>query len=137
MTTSRQEIVIEGSYDGSVWKEYAFRHKPGDVKRAPGFVAPFQPRLDWHMWFAAVEPPEANPWFARLMVKLLQGSKPVLALFEEDPFPDAPPTFVRATLYRYRFTTPEERKLDGAWWRREMKVEYFPPTSVRSLLGGP
>ena len=133
VTASRQEVVIEGSADGIEWKTYGFRRKPGDVKRAPGFTAPFQPRLDWHMWFAAVAPPEANPWFARLMVRLLQGSDPVLALFAEDPFPDAPPAYVRATLYRYRFTTPEERKLDGAWWRAAMRVEYFPQTTLNSF----
>lgn len=134
---TRQEIVIEGSDDGVEWKPYAFRHKPGDVKRAPGFVAPFQPRLDWHMWYAVIEPPEANPWFGRLMVLLLQGSKPALSLFGGNPFPDAPPAYVRATLYRYRFTTPEERKLDGAWWRAAMRIEYFPTTSLSSLQGGP
>lgn len=133
MTTTRPEIVIEGSADGVVWKEYALRHRPGDVKRAPGLVAPFQPRLDWDMWFAALSPSEANPWFARLMIKLLQGSKPVLAFFKDNPFPDDPPTYVRATLYRYRFTTPEERKLDGAWWRRAMRIEYFPAMSLNSL----
>lgn len=135
--TARQEIVIEGSADGIEWKAYEFRHKPGDVKRAPSFVAPFQPRLDWHMWLASVTPPDANPWFARLMVKLLQGSDPVLALFKEDPFPDAPPAYVRATLYRYRFTTPEERKLDGAWWRAAMRAEYLSQTTLSSLPGGP
>jgi len=133
---TREEIVVEGSDDGIEWKEYAFAHKPGDVKLAPGFVAPFQPRLDWHMWFAAVSPPDANPWFARLMVRLLQGSKPVLALFADDPFPDAPPTYVRARVYRYRFTTAEERKLDGAWWRRSMRTDYFPSMTLRSATGG-
>jgi len=135
--TTREEIVVEGSSDGIEWKAYEFRHKPGDVKRAPEFVSPFQPRLDWHMWFAAVSPPEANPWFGRLMVRLLQGSDDVLALLRENPFPDAPPKYVRATLYRYRFTTPEERELDGAWWRSAMKVEYFPQMSLSSLPGGP
>lgn len=134
---TRHEVIIEGSVDGVEWKSYAFRHKPGDVKRVPSSVAPFQPRLDWQMWYAGVESPETNPWFTRLVVKLLQGSKPVLALFEEDPFPDAPPTYVRATLYRYRFTTSEERKLDGAWWRRAMRIEYFPQMRLDSLQGGP
>lgn len=133
----REEVVIEGSADGVEWRAYEFLHKPGDVKRAPRFASPFQPRLDWHMWFAAVAPPEANPWFGRLMVRLLQGSGDVLALLRENPFPDGPPKYVRATLYRYRFTTPEERKLDGAWWRSAMKVEYFPQMSLSSLPGGP
>lgn len=121
--------------DGVAWKAYRLPHEPGDVKRAPGFVAPFQPRLDWHMWYAAATPPQANPWFGRLMAQLLTGSAPVRALFAEDPFPDAPPKFVRATLYRYRFTTPEERKLDGAWWRAAMRAEYLPPSSLGALQG--
>ncbi len=134
---SRQEVVIEGSMDGVEWKPYGFAHKPGDVKRAPSFVAPFQPRLDWHMWYAAVSPIEANPWFAPLVAGLLRGSEPVLALLGENPFPDAPPAYVRATLYRYRFTTPEERALDGAWWRAAMRIEYFPATSITAYPGGP
>ncbi len=136
MTTHRQEIVIEGSDDDVTWKEYAFRDKPGDVKRAPRFIAPFQPRLDWQMWFAALGDAEQTPWFGDLMIRLLQGSRPVLALLKENPFPDAPPKYVRAIAYVYRFTTLDERRKDGAWWKRQMKVEYYPPTSLSSLTGG-
>lgn len=138
MPASRSEVVIEGSMDGKDWKPYHLPHAPGDVKRAPTRIAPFQPRLDWHMWFAGLSEAEADPWFPRLMVRLLQGSKPVLALFAGNPFPEGAPKHVRATLYRYRFTTPEERALDGAWWRREMKVTYFPEMSLKDLsTGGP
>lgn len=136
MTTQRLEIVIEGSEDGAHWKEYLLPHRPGDVKRAPGLVAPFQPRLDWQTWFAAFGADEERLWMRNLMIRLLQGSKPVLALFRENPFPAAPPAYVRATVYRYRFTTPQERKADGAWWRREMRVEYFPTMSASSFVGG-
>lgn len=136
MTTHRQEILIEGSDDGVTWKEYAFRDKPGDVKRAPRFIAPFQPRLDWQMWFAALSDADQNLWFTDLMFRLLQGSKPVLALFKDVPFPDAPPTYIRATLYTYRFTTLDEHKTDGAWWHRQMKFGYFPATSLRTFTGG-
>ncbi len=134
---TREEVVIEGSDDGVAWKPYGFLHKPGDVKRKPSFVAPFHPRLDWHLWYAAVTPLDANPWFPRLMVKLLQGSEPVLALFGENPFPDGPPAHVRATLYRYRFTTPEERARDGAWWRAAMRIELLPPMTVSSFVSRP
>ena len=57
MTTKRDEIVIEGSDDGVEWREYEFRYKPGDVARRPRWNIPHQPRLDWQMWFAALDDP--------------------------------------------------------------------------------
>ncbi|MFA5853620.1 MAG: lipase maturation factor family protein [Patescibacteria group bacterium] len=135
-TAARQEVIIEGSTDGVVWKEYGFVQKPGDPKRAPGWAMVFQSRLDWRMWSAARSEPTTYPWVAHLMIRLLQGSEPVLALFEENPFPQSPPKYVRATLYAYRFTTPEERARDGAWWRREMKSSYLPTLSLGAQPGG-
>lgn len=131
MTTTRHEIEIEGSNDGENWQPYIFRYKPGPLNRAPGWIAPFQPRLDWQMWFAALGSYRENPWFARLMLQLLQGSKPVLALFEYDPFHGTPPIHVRASLYDYRFTTAAERRQTGNWWHREPRGLYFPPVSLR------
>jgi hypothetical protein len=131
---ARQEVVIEGSMDGVVWKEYIFVQKPSDPKRSPAWAASLQSRLDWRMWSAARSEPDASPWIAHLMIRLLQGSKPVLALFESDPFSQAP-KYVRATLYAYRFTTPEERARDGAWWRREMKSSYLPTLSLGAQPG--
>lgn len=128
---SREELVLEGSDDGLEWKEYAFRHLPGDVKRAPAFVAPFQPRLEGRLREAAAAPDASGAWIRRIADRLLEGSEPVAALFRTEPFPDAPPRFVRATVYRYRFTTPHERALDGAWWRRSMRAEELPPTSLQ------
>ena len=77
MTKDRDEIVIEGSADGIEWLPYEFKWKPGDVMRAPGWCAPHQPRLDWQMWFAALESYRENPWFVRLIVRLLEGSQDV------------------------------------------------------------
>ena len=74
MTKDRCEIVLEGSADGIDWLPYEFKWKPGDVKRAPGWCAPHQPRLDWQMWFAALGTPRENPWFVALIFRLLQGS---------------------------------------------------------------
>lgn len=130
MTTFRREIVIEGSRDGVEWLPYEFRWKPGDPDRAPRLAAPHQPRLDWQMWFAALGPYYNNPWFPGLMIRLLQGSPEVLDLFEDNPFPDEPPRYIRATLYDYRFTRSEE----GApppWWTREELAPYFPRTALR------
>lgn len=131
MTTERNEIVVEGSNDGTNWRPYEFKYKPGDVDRRPAFVAPFQPRLDWQMWFAALGSYEQNPWFENYCARLLQGSPPVLGLLAKNPFPGQPPRFIRAEFYNYRFTTPAERRATGAWWHREFIGEYMPVVSLR------
>ena len=133
MTKDRCEIVIEGSADGVEWAPYEFKWKPGDVERAPGWCAPHQPRLDWQMWFAALEAPEQNPWLVGLIVRLLEGSRDVTGLLAHDPFPDKPPHYIRAMFYRYRFTNSEERWQSGAWWKRQELREYLPTISRDQL----
>jgi hypothetical protein len=128
MTTTRPEIIVEGSNDGVTWLEYEFKHKPGNVRRSPGWVAPHQPRLDWQMWFAALGPPEASPWIEPLLARLLLGSTSVRRLFAEPPPVDA--TALRIVSYRYRFTTPEERAATGDWWFRSDAMEWLPPLRV-------
>jgi hypothetical protein len=130
MTTSRPEIIIEGSDDGQNWLEYGFKYKPGDLKRPPPWVAPYQPRLDWQMWFAALGSYQDNPWFINLMVRLLQGSPDVTGLLEKNPFPSRLPSYIRAVLYEYRFTDIHTRRATGAWWQRELKGLYFPPVAL-------
>lgn len=130
MTTTRPEIVLEGSRDGVNWLAYEFRYKPGDLRRRPAFVAPHQPRLDWQMWFAALGQVRQNPWFGNFVVRLLQGSPEVLALLERNPFPDAPPRYIRAVLYEYRFTNRDERRATGAWWKRKQLGLYLEPVSL-------
>lgn len=132
MTTSRPEIIVEGSKDGLLWRSYDFKWKPGDLRRRPRLVAPHQPRLDWQMWFAALDRVERNPWLLNFLVRLLQGSPEVLALLETNPFPDQPPRYVRAVLYDYHFT----RFGDGAWWKPERKGLYCPPISLRETERG-
>ena len=133
MTKDRDEIVIEGSTDGIEWAPYEFKWKPGDVKRAPGWCAPHQPRLDWQMWFAALESPQQNPWLVGLIVRLLEGSRDVTGLLANNPFPDKPPHYIRAMFYRYRFTDSEERRQTGAWWKRQELREYLPTISRDQL----
>jgi predicted DCC family thiol-disulfide oxidoreductase YuxK len=130
MTTERREIIVEGSNDGVTWLPYEFKYKPGDVNRRPGFIEPFQPRLDWQMWFAALGDVRQNPWFGRFCERLLQGSPEVLALLQKNPFPDRPPRLIRAELYDYTFTDPVTRRTTGAWWHRELIGEYLPPISL-------
>jgi hypothetical protein len=121
MTTERPELVIEGSPDGVHWKEYQFRYKPGLVDRRPPFVAPFHPRLDWQMWFAALDPVQSYGWLRALTEHLRTGTPEVLALLGRNPFPDAPPAFLRIVRYEYRFSTPDERRQTGAWWVRTVR----------------
>jgi hypothetical protein len=130
MTTSRLEIVVEGSDDGIAWRAYEFRYKPGDVTRRPGFVEPHQPRLDWQMWFAALGRYETTPWFAPFLARLLEGSPPVLGLLGPNPFLEHPPKYVRAVAYDYRFTTLAERRATGTWWSRSLVGAYSPVASL-------
>jgi len=131
MTTSRPEIIIEGSNDGETWLPYEFKWKPGDLQRRPRFVAPHQPRLDWQMWFAALSSYQRNPWFVNFMVRLLEGSPEVLGLLADNPFPNAPPRFIRAVVYDYHFTDFNTSRIDGAWWQRgEPRGLYAPVLSL-------
>jgi len=131
MTTTRPEIIIQGSNDGTHWQDYQFKYKPGGLKKAPGWVAPYQPRLDWQMWFAALSDYRSNPWFVNLMIRLLEGSPQVLALLGKNPFPSAPPRYVRALTYDYRFTNFAERRATGNWWQRQLVGLYFPAATLR------
>jgi hypothetical protein len=133
MTKDRSEIVLEGSADGVQWLPYEFKWKPGDVRRAPGWCAPHQPRLDWQMWFAALETPQENPWLLGLIVRLLQGSPGANGLLAHNPFSNKPPHYIRATFYRYRFTTVGELRESGAWWKRQELREYLPTISADQL----
>ncbi len=130
MTTSRPEIVLEGSNDKITWGEYGFKYKPGEVQRRPAWVAPHQPRLDWQMWFAALGSYRNNPWILEFEYRVLEGSPDVLGLLDGNPFPSAPPRYLRAQLYEYRFTTWSERRQTGAWWHRQLLGPYLPPLSL-------
>jgi hypothetical protein len=132
MTTSRPEIIVQGSNDGDTWLDYEFKFKPGDLKKAPRWVEPYQPRLDWQMWFAALSNYRSNPWFSNFMVRILQGSPDVLRLLGKNPFPDAPPKYVRAQVFDYSFTDFEKRRATGDWWQRAPRGLYFPATSLKA-----
>jgi hypothetical protein len=123
MTTERPEIVIEVSEDGRSWKEYEFRWKAGDVMRRPRFVEPHMPRLDWQMWFAALDPVGNRDWLTTLARRLEAGTPEVLGLLGRNPFAEAPPRAVRMVLYQYRFSTPAERDRTGSWWTRTPVAE--------------
>jgi predicted DCC family thiol-disulfide oxidoreductase YuxK len=131
MTKDRPEIIIEGSDDGVDWRPYVFKWKPGPLQRMPAFVEPHQPRLDWQMWFAALSDVQQNQWFYGLMQRLLENSPEVTRLLGENPFPEKPPRYLRAELYRYRFSSRAEHRTTGAWWSRQDLREYLPMVSLR------
>lgn len=154
MTTTRLEIIVEGSNDGVHWSEYEFKYKPGDVHRAPPWVEPQQPRLDWQMWFAALGAHTTDPysllpelrsnsaltfrlfesgadvWFVNFTERLLQGSPQVLALLDKNPFPDAPPRYIRARLFEYKFADANAPTTTGTWWIRADREIYLEPLSL-------
>jgi hypothetical protein len=136
VTKTRYEVVLEGTRDDrpgpdTAWQEYEFKGKPGDPARRPRQFAPYHLRLDWLMWFAALSPGYADPWLSRLAQRLLQGDRDVSKLLRRDPFGDQPPRFVRARLFRYRFTTREERRSTGDWWDRRVVGDFLGPVSLR------
>jgi len=118
MTTERPEIVVEVSADGTSWKEWEFRWKAGDLTRRPPFVEPHMPRLDWQMWFAALDPRGAQPWLAALIQRLLDSDEAVTRLLGPNPL-GSRPQCVKLVYYQYRFTSRAERAATGAWWKRD------------------
>jgi hypothetical protein len=131
MTTERPELAVEVSRDGVAWRELDFRWKPDDPRERPRFVAPHMPRLDWQMWFAALDPRGQAGWLLPFAQRILEGAPPVVRLLRRPPFPGGPPRLARIVLYRYRFTTPTERARTGAWWHRERISELTPPLTLR------
>jgi hypothetical protein len=137
ISRTRYEVAVEGTTDSTItasseWREYQFKAKPGDVSRRPPVVAPYHLRLDWLMWFAALSPSYADPWFLPLVGRLLQNDRATLGLMSGNPFRDQAPVWVRARLYDYRFTTPAEHKATGQWWERTFVREYLSPVSLQT-----
>jgi hypothetical protein len=136
ITKERHEIIIEGTdaeeiTEGTVWREYEFRGKPGDPARLAPQIAPYHLRLDWLMWFAAMSNPTDYPFFPQLLLKLLEGDVATASLLRTNPFPQAPPRWIRAQLYRYRFTSPDERRNTGRWWARRLIAPYIDAVRLR------
>ena len=134
MTRGRYEIEFQGSADGQNWVTYPFRFKPQDPSKAPGIYAPYQPRLDWNLWFASLGEWRSNPIVPSTEERLLTGASDVLSLFAANPFPHEPPRQVRAVVWQYWFTTPVEKRAQGLWWRREL-LGLYAPTLEREADG--
>lgn len=136
MTRGRYEIEFQGSDDGQKWLVYPFRFKPQDPAKAPGIYAPYQPRFDWNLWFASLTTwrDEEGHIVPRTEQALLRGSPDVLQLFAGNPFPNGPPKMIKAVLWQYWFTTPQEKRATGMWWRRE-QMGIYAPTLEREADG--
>jgi len=126
MTPSRYEIEFQGSNDGKSWTAYPFRYKPQDPFAPPGIYAPYQPRFEWNLWFASLGDWQQNDLVPATEERLLENDVDVLALFKADPFPRTPPRYVRAVLWQYWFTSMEEKRRTGNWWKRELLGLYAP-----------
>ncbi len=130
MTRGRYEIEFQGSNDGDHWTAYPFRYKPQALNQPPGIYAPYQPRFDWNLWFASLGDWQQNEMVPLTEERLLVSSPAVLSLFRDNPFKDSPPRYVRAVLWQYRFTTREEKRETGDWWRREQMGLYAPELTL-------
>lgn len=112
------------------WREYGFLGKPGEVDRLPPQVAPYHLRLDWLMWFAALSPRCNETWFPRLVERLLEGDPAIRRLLRHDPFPHTPPRWIRARLFRYRFSDRRELRAGRGWWVRLPVGVFLPPVGL-------
>jgi lipase maturation factor 1 len=130
MTRGRYEIEFQGSNDGVNWIAYEFRNKPQVLDEAPRIYAPYQPRFDWNLWFASLGDWRENEIVPLTEERLLLGDNDVLALFWRNPFPQLPPRYVRAVLWQYWFTSLEEKRSTGDWWRRESLGLYAPELTM-------
>jgi len=130
----RNEIIFEGTRDDLItshthWKEYEFPYKPGDPMRRPPVITPYYGRLDWQIWFAAMASPHEYPWTLHFVWKLLHNDPGTLSLLANNPFPEGPPHYVRARLYKYKFAPPG----DPAWWHRTLIGDWLPALSTSDL----
>jgi len=129
----RLNVVFEGTDADvpdaqAVWKEYPYQALPVALDKRPPQIAPYQPRLDWQMWFAAMSTPDQYPWTLHLVWKLLHNDPGALSLFGGNPFPEKPPRYIRAVLYRYTFAPPGNSQ--GNWWQRQELGLWLPPLSA-------
>jgi len=134
MTRGRYEIEFQGSNDGQNWTPYLFRFKPQALNQAPGIYAPYQPRFEWNLWFASLGDWEQNDLVPLTEERLLDNDPDVIALFRGNPFPQAPPRYVRAVRWQYWFTSIDEKRHTGNWWKRNL-IGLYAPTLTRQPDG--
>jgi hypothetical protein len=126
MTHGRYEIEFQGSNDGQNWIPYPFRNKPQALNEPPRIYAPYQPRFDWNLWFDSLGSWRQSQIVPLIEERLLANDADVLALFSSNPFSQSPPRFVRAVLWQYWFTSIDQKRRTGNWWRRQYLGLYAP-----------
>jgi hypothetical protein len=129
----RYNVIFEGTMDSDTsnnanWKPYIYKGLPVLLDRRSPQIAPYQLRLDWQMWFASMSTPNDYPWTVHLVWKLLHNDPGAVGLFASNPFPDKPPRYIRAVLYRYSFAKPGNS--EGLIWNRESLGQWLPPMAV-------
>jgi hypothetical protein len=129
----RLNVVFEGTSDqypgdSAHWKPYPYKGLPVALDKRPPQIAPYQLRLDWQMWFAAMASPADYPWTLNLVAKLLHNDPAAVGLFARNPFPRQPPRYIRAVRYRYTFARPGNA--EGRWWNRERVDIWLPALSA-------
>jgi hypothetical protein len=116
ITRDRIEPELQ-TFDGSSWTPHDMLHKPGAEDRAPHLVAPHQPRVDFQLWFYGLSFQRgAPPYVVALLDRACHDPAAIQALYP-GPLPEAPRA-ARMAFYQYHFTTPDERRATGAWWKR-------------------
>lgn len=127
MTVERPEITIESSTDGVVWEPYRFRYKMNPSESSLPFFMPHMPRLDWQMWFAALEYRESGRppgWIMSLLARLQEGSPDVKGLLLPSGATEISPRMFRLRLDLLQFTEPAEHRQSGRVWRAQPLPEY-------------
>ncbi|AQL43868.1 hypothetical protein BV210_14650 [Halorientalis sp. IM1011] len=142
ITKRRYQLVVEGTRaddpDEDDWEAYEFEGQPVRTDERPSQWAPYHLRLDWQLWFAAMQPRPGRRqrWFTAFLANLLENDEATLSLLAHNPFPDDPPEQVRVRRFRYRYTSPAERAETGEWWERELVGLYVHPVSRSELRSG-
>jgi len=112
VTRERVEPEFQSRGQGD-WKALDLHYKAGPVDRAPPWIAPHQPRIDFRLWFYGLSFRREMPdYVGTLLYRICVDPQAVQPLFATplDPAPDA----VRIVFARYRFSEPGS----DAWWTR-------------------
>ena len=115
--------------DDAAWTAHDLVHKAGDPTRAPDFVAPHQPRLDFQLWFHGLGFRRGQPAYVHMLLeRMCEDAAAVRPFFREPSTLPPHPRAVRIVYWQYHFTTPAEKHATGAWWRRD-RLAAAPPVT--------
>lgn len=126
MTTERPEVFIELSSDGEHWTPVRFRYKIDPHINSATLFAPHMPRLDWQMWFAALEMRETGrppAWFGTLLLNMQSPSPSFKRLFADTSWPKDVRYF-RISLGLLTFVASENRLPGESHWLTQFLPDY-------------